>query len=232
MHASGKFEANLYASSLMLLLLAACSTLAFGAVSQSSKQANNYNNRNSLMFTNLDELSLAEQQQANLQEPDWQTSTAGERVDKQASAAGDTFWPPLEQAGGRNLLPLTPLDLFAAAAASELLQVEPSGVSQLVAASGQPLSELAPISGLNQRAAHAWRVAEKRHSVSTVPSLHNSAYDDFRQWHFSSPLRQGRAFKPRIMSTARGFGKRSLTTNEGQLDFAANEPKTTNRAIR
>lgn len=43
---------------------------------------------------------------------------------------------------------------------------------------------------------------------------YHSLVDEFKGWSgFANPMREGRAFKPRLMSTARGFGKRSV----GQL---------------
>lgn len=64
--------------------------------------------------------------------------------------------------------------------------------------------------------------------------------NDFRHWvHLANPSREGRAFKPKLMSTARGFGKRSGNLNsqhQASLDellgSASSGGKLSGNAIR
>lgn len=128
----------------------------------------------------------------------------GERVDKLASAMGDLYW--------RNQQPdwLYPQSipnsrLQRSLAMSEGDFQDPEG-AQAAGLDG-------PLSG--SRNYHAFM-------------------DEFKQYsRLANPSRESRAFKPKLMSTARGFGKRSQQANAADLFTApASNGKMSGSALR
>lgn len=138
-------------------------------------------------------------------------SEAGERVDKLASAAGDFYLDP------------RPLGLYSLALAKLQRRLEAAGPPEgpeyeIVASSpGEALHEL-----MLSRAAdikHQPAGSNFHHFLpneldaaddSSSARNYRALVDNFKHYsHLSNPSRQSRAFKPKLMSTARGFGKRS-----------------------
>lgn len=131
----------------------------------------------------------------------------GERVDKLASATGDLYWPPQDwyqqalnrvQQQGQLESVLAELEDFQQRHQASLvdqsapLRAAPAinKKQQLVWTTGYYPTQL-DLDGVGARNYHA-------------------LVNEFKQWsHLANPTRESRAFKPKLMSTARGFGKRA-----------------------
>lgn len=150
----------------------------------------------------------------------------GERVDKLASAAGDLYWQQ------QQLQPQQLADWYHQTLNKLQQQVEsqdPETGSEVLILQTRPGARISP-------APASWDRVEKRpfdfnsmpaYPVSTgangnigfssgppAPRNYHTLVDDYKHWASrtmsSNPMREGRAFRPRLMSTARGFGKRSI----------------------
>lgn len=113
------------------------------------------------------------------------TEDDGERVDKLASAAGDLYFRPQQQ---------QPIQLIDQDSLAELVgyQLDQNQLPNYVALR----SSSAPLIGIEG---------------PSMSRNYHTLMNDFKQsYMMSNPLRESRAFKPKLMSTARGFGKRSL----------------------
>lgn len=131
--------------------------------------------------------------------------SAGERVEKLASAVGDLYQPSswYQQA---------PLDVV-----NEYQIIDSIDGHRAVL----------PNIGFQPRLTGGMRNDKRLQYLDLDGSASASGYvnglgrnyralaDDFKQSaQLSNPLREGRAFKPRLMSTARGFGKRAVSSND------------------
>lgn len=139
---------------------------------------------------------------------------SGELVDKLASAAGDFYWPVI--------MPQLPADWYQQALAGRLHQLDLEE-APLPAPTGQYQQ---PSRGDKRQLASSFRYNSAKVGGDYEPSLfglHNyrALIGDFKHLpqHLTSPMREGRAFKPKLMSTARGFGKRA-SGSDGSISFA------------
>jgi hypothetical protein len=137
-----------------------------------------------------------------------------ERVDKLASATGDLYWrvqpPPQSQQQPK------PQDwIFQRSGPSLRYQrslAEPFNGESLNAESGfqrfvggSPMSD----SYLSAAVQSTGLVGLDGPAAANSPNYH-ALVDEFKQYsRMANPSRESRAFKPKLMSTARGFGKRS-----------------------
>lgn len=134
-------------------------------------------------------------------------SDSAEQVDKLASVAGDLYWPAI--------MPQLPTDWYQQALAGRLhqLDAETFPLSAAVAHYQQSLraEKRQPASSFRYTGITGFG-GDSEPSWDTFGAPSYRAYvSDFRPWsrHLASPVREGRAFKPKLMSTARGFGKRA-----------------------
>lgn len=115
------------------------------------------------------------------------TNNNNERVDKLSSPAGDPYWKPQSQPNPQQLqIPI--IDYYLDQESLDSLLEPTSGsegsLYQLTTGFGPQF----PPSSRN----------------------YHSLINDYKQSYLlSNPMREVRAFKPKLMSTARGFGKRS-----------------------
>lgn len=114
------------------------------------------------------------------------TDQIGERVDKLASAAGDLYLhrsiPEVRIIGGSRA-EMDPISMIVE------YPIDSNNYAALRNLNGPVILEEGP----------------------TLSRNYHALIDDFKQSYLSSnPSREGRAFKPKLMSTARGFGKRAL----------------------
>lgn len=138
-------------------------------------------------------------------------SESAEQVDKLASVAGDLYWPAI--------LPQLPNDWYQQALAGRLHQLdsETFPLSAAVAHYQQSLKaeKRQPASSFRYNAmAGLGGDSEPSWDTFGAPS-YRTFVSDIRPWsrHLLSPMREGRAFKPKLMSTARGFGKRAAAAD-------------------
>lgn len=127
---------------------------------------------------------------------------SGERVEKLVRASGDLYWHPIAQQSRYSDDQLGPqyqligLDTSTRSAPLWALsqQQRQFPVESRIQVVSQPVDELL-----------AEAVAASANSNS-----HRALVDDFKHWsRVANPSRESRAFKPKLMSTARGFGKRT-----------------------
>lgn len=134
---------------------------------------------------------------------------AGERVDKLVSPSGDLYWRTQEQ------------DWYQQALAKSQQQNQASEMqpNQLIRAVVVPTS----LRRLGQDRKQPWT---ETHYDLPFPELdnlagarnYNTMVNDFKQWsRVANPTRESRAFKPKLMSTARGFGKRTPMESSSQV---------------
>lgn len=112
----------------------------------------------------------------------------GERVDKLISAAGDLYLKSQPQ--------------------TSTVRLEYDPIAALI----ESIGDQSELGGANYVALRGSDIPTLLGGVDGPAQSRNyhSLVDDFRQSYLSSnPLREVRAFKPKLMSTARGFGKRA-----------------------
>lgn len=133
-----------------------------------------------------------------------------ERVDKFSSPSGDVYW----RSSMQNPQIIDYLDQESIAS---LLDPQ-LGIGRPEAA----LYENSAIANLiGQQQQQQQQAQQQQQTAMTLPMVgatnggfgtrnYHSLINDFKQnYLLSNPMREGRAFKPKLMSTARGFGKRS-----------------------
>ena len=143
-----------------------------------------------------------------------QSKSTGEKVDRFSSATGDTYWSRqpeqldwlLQQVPGsnlriqaRNLLDSLSDDTGANDGRSVFNQYnrKPTGSPATLAD------------------AYYLQVGQDGANNANLRSNYHALLDEFKQYSsLANPLRESRAFKPKLMSTARGFGKRAYL-NDG-----------------
>lgn len=138
---------------------------------------------------------LADEQRAATSQQD--NSSEGEQVDKLASATGDQFWQPQQQQDWyqQALLRIQQQDQLAEA------------LADLDASHGQ----YQPFVGqLDNKKPFGFSAAMLAGPTSGLRN-YRALIDEFKHLSpISNPTRESRAFKPKLMSTARGFGKRAF----------------------
>lgn len=111
----------------------------------------------------------------------------GERVDKFSSASGDLFWRPASMAATDG-------------------EQQADWLRQLSLGSNYPMG--AQVSYYSPYAAGM--------DGGPLRNYH-ALVDEFKQYSpLANPTREGRAFKPKLMSTARGFGKRASQESQAR----------------
>lgn len=147
-------------------------------------------------------------QQANRQQAalnDDKAESAGEKIDRLASATGDLFWQPQPEqlewllqpaTNGLRMQPLTARPFFESVDDIGRLNKK-AAASQSALTNGLYLESAAPPAvGLDGPGA-------------SLRNYHDLV-DEFKQYsRMANPSRESRAFRPKLMSTARGFGKRA-----------------------
>lgn len=174
---------------------------------------------------------LDQEQSIQQQQDNSLLSQSNERVDKSALAAGDIYWPSVvkqKQAPAVEWLQtLKDYELSqqqAAENAAQWQQQQQQATFGYEAEKRRQANELSQFMHLQPASVLTGALDfESPGSLVAEPRNYRALVGDFKHWHLSNPSRQGRAFKPRIMSTARGFGKRSLQVqhNNQQPQLAA-----------
>lgn len=142
---------------------------------------------------------------------------SAEQVDRLASAAGDLYWPAL--------MPQLPADWYQQALAGRLHQLDlESPLSAAVYQYQQlPRAEKRHFTTSNFRYNNLAGIngdMDPSVDVSGAPS-YRALINDLKHWSHQqlSPSRETRAFKPKLMSTARGFGKRAYGQDAGANSY-------------
>lgn len=127
------------------------------------------------------------------------SSGGGERVDKLSSAVGDPFWRAQQRQLYQDAMDrLKQQRLDSVAGNIDELDGQ---YQQLVASSRQAgQTNQGPVSGVRN---------------------YHALVDEFKHLSpISNPSRESRAFKPKLMSTARGFGKRGYSGGQQHITYA------------
>lgn len=135
-----------------------------------------------------------------------------ERVDKLASATGDLYWHPQQHQQQGWTYPQGLQNSRIQRSLDEPLVLSGGG---LLGADGNyhrlPLIQTDSLYG-----------ASLDGPASSSGGNYHALVDEFKQYsRMANPSRESRAFKPKLMSTARGFGKRSLQSRSPYADSAA-----------
>lgn len=131
-----------------------------------------------------------------------------ERVDKLASAAGDPYWHLQAQPQDWSYQQVAPSMRYQRSLSGHPLNGEPLGSE----VNYQRLTGLyAPDSGyFSMGPQSAGPLVGLDGTESANSHNYHALVDEFKQYsRMANPTRESRAFKPKLMSTARGFGKRS-----------------------
>lgn len=147
---------------------------------------------------------------------------AGERVEKLASAVGDLYQQPSwyqQSALNRKqvLAQEAPFD-------SNEYQIIGSVDGPRVIPSNFGGLQRFPFGNRNDKMLQYLDLDETGSGYNSMNGLgrnYRALADDFKHSaQLSNPLREGRAFKPKLMSTARGFGKRAEGANGFRVSYA------------
>lgn len=189
----------------MYLLQVVVFAVSFMLVAVSANHNQRYRGLRNMVFAIPDDL------QPQTAEYNQQDGPIGEKVDKFASASGDLESSSRQQ---QIFIPLAGNEFWLKQSANKQ-----DGESAVLEAPSDRLLDTRVTRSRPGRELTGYQYLTQPYDGLMEPRNYHSLISDFKHYsRIANPSRESRAFKPKLMSTARGFGKRNINNNNQHDD--------------